>query len=54
MRDQRSGNIEVKSGLAAGDTVLRSPSSNLKDGQSVQMADARVASAAPAQPIKGK
>jgi membrane fusion protein (multidrug efflux system) len=53
MRDQRSGNIEVKSGLAAGDTVLRSPSSNLKDGQSVQMADARVASAAPA-PIKGK
>jgi membrane fusion protein (multidrug efflux system) len=54
MRDQRSGNIEVKSGLVAGDTVLRSPSSNLKDGQSVQMADARVASVAPAQPIKGK
>jgi membrane fusion protein (multidrug efflux system) len=54
MRDQRTGNIEVKSGLAAGDTVLRSPSSNLKDGQPVQMADARVASAAPAQPTKGK
>jgi membrane fusion protein (multidrug efflux system) len=54
MRDQRSGDIEVQSGLSAGDTVLRSPSSNLKDGQAVQMADARVASAAPAQPTKGK
>jgi RND family efflux transporter MFP subunit len=49
MRDQRSGAIENKNGLAAGDTVLRSPSSNLKDGQAVQMAGARVASAAGAQ-----
>jgi RND family efflux transporter MFP subunit len=38
MRDQRTGNIEIKSGLAAGDTVLRNPSSNLKDGQQVQFA----------------
>jgi RND family efflux transporter MFP subunit len=38
MRDQRTGNIEIKSGLAAGDTVLRNPSSNLKDGQTVQFA----------------
>ena len=45
MRDQRTGNFEIKAGLAAGDTVLRSPSSNLKDGQKVEMATARVASA---------
>lgn len=45
MRDQRTGNYEIKTGLAAGDTVLRSPSSNLKDGQKVEMAAARVASA---------
>jgi multidrug efflux pump subunit AcrA (membrane-fusion protein) len=45
MRDARSGNYEVKSGLAAGDTVLRHPSSNLKDGQKVEMAAAKVASA---------
>src|SRR5690606_32721831 len=54
MRDQRSGNLEIKSGLAAGDTVLRSPSSNLKDGQKVELsAPARIASAAPAAPAKG-
>ncbi|MEW6370679.1 MAG: efflux RND transporter periplasmic adaptor subunit [Pseudomonadota bacterium] len=45
MRDQRTGNFEIKTGLVAGDTVLRSPSSNLKDGQQVEMATARVASA---------
>jgi membrane fusion protein (multidrug efflux system) len=39
-RDQRTGNIEIKSGLAAGDTVLRNPSSNLKDGQKVVLAGA--------------
>lgn len=49
MRDQRTGNYEIKAGLAAGDTVLRSPSSNLKDGQKVEMAAARVASAPQAQ-----
>lgn len=58
MRDQRTGNFEIKTGLAAGDTVLRSPSSNLKDGQKVEMATARVASAdastAAPQQAKGK
>jgi RND family efflux transporter MFP subunit len=54
MRDQRSGNIEVKTGLAAGDTVLRSPSSNLKDGQAVEMANTRLASAAAKSPVQGK
>jgi membrane fusion protein (multidrug efflux system) len=37
-RDQRTGAWEVKSGLAAGDLVLRAPNSSLKDGQPVQMA----------------
>jgi membrane fusion protein (multidrug efflux system) len=47
-RDSRTGNFEIKGGLNAGDVVLRAPSSNLKDGQKVDMATARVASAAPA------
>jgi membrane fusion protein (multidrug efflux system) len=57
-RDQRTGNIEIKAGLAAGDTVLRNPSSNLKDGQKVELTGAartvnapRVASAS--APAKG-
>jgi multidrug efflux pump subunit AcrA (membrane-fusion protein) len=44
-RDQRTGNIEIKGGLAAGDLVLRAPNSSLKDGQPVEMAAAKVASA---------
>jgi len=54
MRDQRTGAYEIKTGLAAGDTVLRSPSSNLKDGQKVEMAAARVASTGAAQQAQGK
>jgi RND family efflux transporter MFP subunit len=42
-RDDRSGDFVVKRGLAAGDRVLRSPVSALKDGQKVKL----VASAAP-------
>jgi RND family efflux transporter MFP subunit len=37
-RDPRTGNFEIKNGLAAGDTVLRHPNSSLKDGQKVEMA----------------
>lgn len=44
-RDERTGNFEIKSGLAIGDTVLRHPNSNLKDGQKVEMAAAKVATA---------
>jgi RND family efflux transporter MFP subunit len=44
-RDARTGNFEIKSGLTAGDTVLRHPSSNLKDGQKVEMAATKVATA---------
>lgn len=53
-RDQRSGSYEVRSGLAAGDLVLRTPSSGFKDGQKVEMAAARVASAAATTPVQGK
>jgi membrane fusion protein (multidrug efflux system) len=53
LRDPRSGNYEVKSGLSAGDTVMRNPGSSFKDGQKVEMAPARVATAA-ATPVQGK
>jgi len=45
LRDARSGNYEVRNGLAAGDVVLRHPGSSLKDGQKVEMAAAKMASA---------
>jgi membrane fusion protein (multidrug efflux system) len=55
-RDARTGNYEVRQGLAAGDTVMRSPSSSYKDGQKVEMAAAKVASAAvpAATAVQGK
>ncbi|HAT30577.1 MAG TPA: efflux transporter periplasmic adaptor subunit [Janthinobacterium sp.] len=47
VRDPRSGQWEVRSGLAAGDAVLRSPSPSFKDGQKVELAVQKtVASAA--------
>ncbi len=52
-RDARTGNYEVRTGLAAGDVVMRIPSSNFKDGQAVQMAGAKPATAASA-PAEGK
>jgi len=48
VRDPRTGNYEVRGGVAAGDLVLRSPSSTFKDGQSVQLTGPSLASAAPA------
>jgi membrane fusion protein (multidrug efflux system) len=51
-RDQRTGNYEVKSGLATGDRVMRTPNSSFKDGQKVEMAPATVAAAA--APVQGK
>jgi membrane fusion protein (multidrug efflux system) len=44
-RDARTGNYEVQRGLASGDTVMRTPSSSFKDGQKVERAAAKVASA---------
>ena len=57
LRDPRSGNYEVKSGLAAGDQVMRHPSSAFKDGQKVTLAPTRVATVtatAVATPGQGK
>jgi len=53
-RDTRSGNYEVRSGLAAGDVVLRNPTSALKDGQQIQMAASKVASASTSAAVQGK
>jgi RND family efflux transporter MFP subunit len=54
-RDPRTGNVEIKQGLVAGDIVLRAPTSNLKDGQKVELPNALVASAAAAAvPVQGK
>lgn len=53
-RDPRTGNYEIKQGLSSGDVVLRAPTSNLKHGQKVEMATARMASAAGAAPVQGK
>ena len=49
-RDARTGNYEVRSGLAEGDTILRTPSSNFKEGQSAEMVSSKpaVAASAPA------
>jgi RND family efflux transporter MFP subunit len=47
-RDSRSGQWPVKSGLAAGDRVLRSPGSTLVDGQAVELARPATAAAASA------
>jgi len=49
-RDNRTGNYEVRSGLAEGDTILRAPSSSFRDGQTAEMVTAKpaVAASAPA------
>jgi membrane fusion protein, multidrug efflux system len=44
-RDERSGEFELKSGLANGDVLLRNPSGTLVDGQRVEMAKAAAAPA---------
>ncbi len=45
-RDARTGYYEVKSGLASGDIVMRTPSSSLKDGQAVEFAATKEAAVA--------
>ncbi|MBI3367213.1 MAG: efflux RND transporter periplasmic adaptor subunit [Burkholderiales bacterium] len=39
-RDERNGGYPVRSGLAAGDRILRHPSTSLSDGQKVELAPA--------------
>ncbi len=46
-RDERSGEFELKAGLADGDVVLRSPGSSLVDGQRIEMAKAAASAPAP-------
>ncbi|RFP15748.1 MULTISPECIES: efflux RND transporter periplasmic adaptor subunit [unclassified Duganella] len=45
VRDPRTGQWEVRSGLAAGDRVLRVPNSGYKDGQGVELTAPKVAAA---------
>jgi RND family efflux transporter MFP subunit len=47
-RDPRTGNFEIKGGLAAGDTVLRHPGASLKDGQKVELTGGKASSLASA------
>jgi RND family efflux transporter MFP subunit len=49
-RDARSGEFPVISGLAAGDRVLRSPASQLVDGQKFELAKPVAAAAAGSAP----
>ncbi|TFW28076.1 efflux RND transporter periplasmic adaptor subunit [Massilia arenosa] len=45
-RDERTGQFEIASGLTQGDLVMRNPGSSMRDGQKVDMAQPKVASAA--------
>lgn len=45
-RDPRSGHFEVRGGLAAGDIILRNPSSSFKEGQSVELVSVKPPAAA--------
>ena len=45
-RDPRTGNIEIRSGLSEGDTILRNPSSSFKEGQTAELAAAKPPTAA--------
>ncbi len=47
-RDPRTGNFEVRAGLADGDVILRSPSSSFKEGQAAELVGARAPAAAAA------
>lgn len=42
-RDVRTGNYEVRKGVAVGDVIMRNPSSSFKDGQAVEMAGTKSA-----------
>ena len=49
-RDPRTGNYEIRSGLAQGDMLLRNASSSAKDGQKVEMVRAQAPAAAASAP----
>lgn len=52
-RDQRTGNYEIKTGLVAGDILMRNPGSNLKDGQIIEMSQPKPAVAQSAAIAEG-
>jgi len=54
-RDPRTGNYEVRSGLAEGDIIVRNPSSSFKEGQVAELASAKppAAAASAASTAKG-
>lgn len=49
-RDERRGDYPVLAGLAEGDRILRSPGSNVADGQAVEFAQPVATASAPAAP----
>ena len=49
-RDERSGEYELKGGLADGDVLLRNPSGSLVDGQQVEMATPLASAASASTP----
>jgi len=51
-RDPRSGDYVVRSGLSAGDRLLRSPLATLKDGQAVQEPPSGVATVPASTPVR--
>jgi membrane fusion protein, multidrug efflux system len=51
-RDPRTGEYVVRSGLAAGDRLLRSPLATLKDGQAVQEPASGIAATAAPNPVR--
>ncbi len=53
-RDSRTGYYEIRSGLSDGDVVLRTPSSNFKDGQEVETAAALKPLTAASSATQGK
>jgi RND family efflux transporter MFP subunit len=50
-RDERTGNWQVLSGLAAGDTIMRVPGSNFKEGQKVAFIAPKASKAVASAPV---
>jgi membrane fusion protein, multidrug efflux system len=52
-RDPRRGEFPVLAGLSAGERILRNPTSNLRDGQRIELRDAAAAAAMAGKPAQG-
>jgi membrane fusion protein (multidrug efflux system) len=51
VRDERTGNFQVVAGLSNGDVVMRTPGSNFKDGQKVELSVQKAVASAQATPM---